>query len=77
MNKEKQMKKAGEFIKDNHAYIHVEVKDGDTKIAVGGEHKAIIFACFRVLARVSKLSGLPFSVILDILRDFYKFEEEA
>ena len=76
MNKEKHMKKAGEFTKDKHAYIHCEVKEGDTKIAVGGETKAIIFGIFRVMSRLCKLSGIPFPVLIDILNDFYKFEEE-
>ncbi len=75
MNKDKHMKKAQEFIKEGSSYIHCEVKDGETKLAVGGDTRGIIYGAYRTLKRTSELSGMPVELMLNILQDMNDIEE--
>lgn len=75
MNKEKHMKKAQDFIKEDSAYIHCEVKNGETKLAVGGDMRGIIYGAYRTLKRTSELTGMPVELMLNMLQDFADYEE--
>lgn len=75
MNKDKHMKRAKEFSGEGSAYIHCEVKNGETKLAVGGDTRGIIYGAYRALKRTSELAGMPFEIMLNVLQDFYDIEE--
>ena len=75
MNKDKHMKKAQEFCGAGSAYIHCEVKNGETKLAVGGDTRAIIYGVYRTLKRTSELTGMPLDLMLNMLQDFNDIEE--
>ena len=75
MNKEKHMKKAQDFIKEDAAYIHCEVKNGETKLAVGGDMRGIIYGAYRTLKRTSELTGMPVELMLNMLQDLHDIEE--
>lgn len=75
MNKDKHMKKSKEFCKEDAAYIHCEVKNGETKLAVGGDTRGIIYGVYRTLKRTSDISGIPFDLMLNMLQDFNDIEE--
>ena len=75
MNKDKHMKKAQEFISEGSAYVHCEIKNGETKLGVGGDIAAIIYACYRTLKRTEEISGAPFANMLETLEDYYNIEE--
>ena len=76
MNKNEHMKQAENFTGENCAYVHAEVKNGVTQLAVGGDVRAIIFACYRTMQRCEELSNMPFPMMLMALEDMYN-EEEA
>lgn len=75
MNKDKHMKKAQDFIKEGSAYIHCEVKNGETQLAVGGDTRGIIYGAYRTLKRTSELTGMPVELMLNMLQDFADYEE--
>lgn len=75
MNKDKHMKKAQEFIGEGSAYIHCEVKNEETKLAVGGDTRGIIYGAYRTLKRTSELTGMPVEIMLNIMQDFADYEE--
>lgn len=76
MNKNEHMKRAEEFNKVNCAYVHAEVRNGVTQIGVGGDVKAVVYACYRTLQRCEEISGIPFSVMLGTIEDMYNEEEK-
>ena len=74
MNKDKHMNKAKEFTKERNAYIHCEVKNGETQLAVSGDTRAIVYGCYRTLKRTGELTGLPFAIAIQSLEDLYHME---
>ena len=75
MNKDKHMKRSKEFCKEDAAYIHCEVKNGETQLAVGGDMRGIIYGAYRTLKRTSELTGMPVELMLNMLQDFADYEE--
>lgn len=75
MNKDKHMKRAQEFCGAGSAYIHCEVKNGETKLAVGGDTRAIIYGVYRTLKRTSELTGMPVDLMHEIMNEFLTIEE--
>lgn len=77
MNKDKHMKKAQEFAKEKSAYIHCEVKSGDTQLGVSGDPLAIIYGCYCTIKRLTELTGVPFQIIIETLEDFYNVDNKT
>lgn len=74
MKIDKHMKKGAEYAKEKSAYIHCEVKDGETELAVSGDPRAIVYGCYRTIKRTGELTGLPFAIAIQSLEDLYQLE---
>ena len=74
MNADKHMNKAKDLAKDGGAYIHCEVKNGETELVVSGDAKAITYGVYRTLKRLNEITGLPFVVMVGALEELYQVE---
>lgn len=74
MDKDKHMKKGENFAKEGCAYVHCEVKNGITQLAVSGDSYAIVYACYRTLKRTTELTGAPFEIMVEMLEKIYHNE---
>lgn len=74
MNKDKHMKKAQDFCNEGSAYIHCEVKNGETQLAVGGDTRAVVYACYRTLKRISEITGLSVEDSIGVIEELYNME---
>lgn len=74
MDKNKHLKKAKEFSGEGRAYIHCEVKNGETELAVGGDGRGIMYGCYRALKRFTELTGYPMEDVINFIEILYEHE---
>ena len=74
MNKNEHLNRAQEFSGEKDAYIHCEIKNGETRLVVGGQMFGIIYGAYRALKRTSELTGCPVSEMIGLIEEFYDKE---
>lgn len=74
MNKDKHLNKAKDFQGDKDAYIHCEIKSGETQLVVGGQTFGIIYGAYRTLKRTSEITGIPVEEMIGLIEDFLSDE---
>ena len=77
MNKDKHLSKAKDFTGEKDAYIHCEIKDGETKLVVGGQMFGIIYGAYKALKRTSEISGCPVSEMIGLIEEFLSAETDG
>lgn len=76
MNKDKHLSKAKDFQGEKDAYIHCEIKNGETKLVVGGQTFGIIYGAYRTLKRTSEITGIPVDDMIELIEEL-KLNEEG
>lgn len=74
MNKDKHLGKAKDFQGEKDAYIHCEIKNGETKLVVGGQTFGIVYGAYRALKRTSELTGMPVEAMIALIEHFLRVE---
>lgn len=76
MNKDKHLGKAKDFSGERDAYIHCEIKNGETRLVVGGQAFGLAYGAYRTLKRTSEITGIPFNDMIELIEEFYSAETD-